>query len=63
MRWKADGLKLQKQYDKLKQRGEVQHIEIFELGFEPLLVEVTTINIDAMPSTMPGVTYGQNDPA
>jgi hypothetical protein len=63
MRWKADGLKLQKQYDKLKQRGEVQHIEIFELGFEPLLVEVTTINIDAMPSTMPGVTHGQNDPA
>jgi len=59
MRWKADGLKLQKQYDNLKQRGEVQHIEIFELGFEPLLVEVTPINIDALPTATPG----QNDQA
>lgn len=58
LRWKADGLKLQKQYDKLKQRGEIQHIEIFELGFEPLLVEIATINVDAMPTATPG----QNDP-
>jgi hypothetical protein len=65
LRWKADGLKLQKQYDKLKQRGEVQHIEIFELGFEPLLVEVTTINVDHLPSTIstPNATPGPNDPA
>jgi len=61
-RWKAEGQKLQKQYDKLKQRGEVQHIEMFELGFEPLLVEITPINIDSFP-TAPGATPGLNDPA
>jgi len=54
MRWKADGLKLQKQYDNLKQRGEVQHIEIFELGFETMLVEVNPINIDALANATPG---------
>lgn len=59
LRWRAEGRKLQKQYDKLKQRGEVEHIEIFELGFEPLLVEIATINVDAIPSG----TNGQNDPA
>ena len=58
MRWKAEGRKLQKQYDKLRKRGEVQHIEIFELGFEPLLVEVATLRIDDLQG-MPG----QNDPA
>jgi hypothetical protein len=46
MRWRDEGRKLQKQYDKLHQRGEVQRIEIFELGFEPLLVEVTPIQVD-----------------
>ena len=46
MSWRDDGRKLQKQYDKLHKRGEVQRIEIFELGFEPLLVEVTPIQID-----------------
>ena len=46
MRWRDDGRKLQKQYDKLQKRGEVQRIEIFELGFEPLLVEVTPMQID-----------------
>ena len=61
-RWKAEGQKLQKQYDKLKQRGEVQHIEMFELGFEPLLVEITPINIDSFP-TAPGAPPGLNDPA
>jgi hypothetical protein len=58
-RWKADGQKLQKQYDKLRKRGDLQHIEMFELGFEPLLVEVTPINIDHFPSATPG----QDDPA
>ena len=62
MRWKADGRKLQKQYDKLRKRGEVQHIEIFELGFEPLLVEVTPINIDDLTAMQSG-THGQNDSA
>ena len=61
LRWKAEGRKLQKQYDKLRKRGEVQHIEIFELGFEPLLVEVTPLNIDHL--TMQGGTHGQNDSA
>ena len=46
MSWRDDGRKLQKLYDKLHKRGEVQRIEIFELGFEPLLVEVTPIQID-----------------
>ena len=46
MSWRDDGRKLQKQYDKLHKRGEVQRIEIFELGFEPLLVEVTPIQVD-----------------
>ena len=58
MRWKAEGRKLQKQYDKLHKRGEVQHIEIFEIGFEPLLVEVTPLRVD----NLQGMT-GQNDPA
>ena len=50
MRWKADGGKLQKQYDKLKKRGQVEHIEIFEIGFEPLLVEVAPIRVDNLPA-------------
>jgi len=58
LRWKADGRKLQKQYDKLHKRGEVQHIEIFEIGFEPLLVEVTPLRIDNLQAMT-----GQNDPA
>ena len=44
----------------LPSRG-VQHIEMFELGFEPLLVEITPINIDSFP-TAPGATPGLNDP-
>jgi len=58
-RWKTEGQKLQKQYDKLKTRGEIQHIEMFELGFEPLLVEIVPINVDHFPSATPG----PNDPA
>ena len=46
MRWGAEGRRLQRQYDKLHKRGEVQRIEMFELGFEPLLVEVTPIRVD-----------------
>ena len=57
-RWKADGQKLQKQYDKLHKRGEVEHIEMFEIGFEPLLVEVTPLRIDNLQAMT-----GQNDPA
>ena len=58
MRWKAEGRKLQKQYDKLHKRGEVQHIEMFEIGFEPLLVEVTPLRVDNLQTMT-----GQNDPA
>lgn len=46
MRWGNEGRKLQKQYDKLSKQGDIQRIEMFELGFEPLLVEVTPISID-----------------
>jgi hypothetical protein len=49
-RWKAEGQKLQKQYDKLRKRGELQHIEMFELGFEPLLIEIAPLKIDHFPS-------------
>ena len=45
-RWGDEGRKLQKQYDKLHKQGDIQHIEMFELGFEPLLVEITPISID-----------------
>ena len=62
LRWKAEGRKLQKQYDKLRKRGEVQHIEIFELGFEPLLVEITPINVDDLTAMQSG-THGQSDSA
>ena len=58
LRWKAEGRKLQKQYDKLHKRGEVEHIEMFEIGFEPLLVEVAPLRVDNLPA-MPGL----NDPA
>ena len=58
MRWKGEGRKLQKQYDKLHKRGEVQHIEMFEIGFEPLLVEVAPLRVDNLQAMT-----GQNDPA
>ena len=58
VRWKAEGRKLQKQYDKLHKRSEVEHIEMFEIGFEPLLVEVAPLRVDNLPA-MPGLS----DPA